>query len=377
MLDNISVTPSTTGTTALVASEACTINSVAGVQVQDVKLGYGPHGTFNQVDAGTGLPVAVQGTVPVSASALPLPAGAATDASVQAITTKLGASPAQEHVTAASPLAVRLSDGTAFYNATGGGGGGGTASSFGSAFPANGTAAGFKDSTGANLVPANLDAAGLLKVNVVAGGAGGGIVTQATGTNLHTVVDSGTISLTGALPAGANALGSVSVSNLPATQAISAAALPLPTGAAADGADGTGIALPTGGAGIRGWLSGIYKALINALTVVPNPGTACVSGVTADITDATSHSLVTAPGAGLRNYLTHICITNAGANATRVDILDGATLIYSGFVDANYGGLVLSFPTPLRQPSTATALNVQCATAGAQVRASACGFAAA
>ena len=42
------------------------------------------------------------------------------------------------------------------------------------------------------------------------------IATQATGTNLHTVVDSG----------------SVSVSNFPATQAISATSLPLPTGAA-------------------------------------------------------------------------------------------------------------------------------------------------
>ena len=37
-----------------------------------------------------------------------------------------------------------------------------------------------------------------------------------------------------ALPAGSNAIGSVSVSNFPATQAISAASLPLPTGAALD-----------------------------------------------------------------------------------------------------------------------------------------------
>ena len=73
--------------------------------------------------------------------------------------------------------------------------------------------------------------------------------------------------------------GSVTVDNLPATQAVSAASLPLPTGAAmetggnlaalasAQGADGTGIAQPTGGAGIRGWLSGIYKAVSGTLSV--------------------------------------------------------------------------------------------------------------
>lgn len=48
---------------------------------------------------------------------------------------------------------------------------------------------------------------------------------------------------------------------------VSASALPLPTGAAADGNDGTGINLPAGGVGIRGWLSGIYGKLSNPLSV--------------------------------------------------------------------------------------------------------------
>lgn len=50
------------------------------------------------------------------------------------------------------------------------------------------------------------------------------------------------------------------------TQPISAASLPLPTGAAQDGTDGTGITPPTGGVGIRGWLSGIYKILNAGIT---------------------------------------------------------------------------------------------------------------
>ena len=62
------------------------------------------------------------------------------------------------------------------------------------------------------------------------GTAGNGIfVNPGTGA---TFPISGSVTLGGALPAGANAIGSVSVSNFPGTQPVSAAALPLPTGAA-------------------------------------------------------------------------------------------------------------------------------------------------
>lgn len=45
-----------------------------------------------------------------------------------------------------------------------GAGSGGTSSDFAAAFPGAGTAAGFKDSTGTNMAPGNLDASGNLKV---------------------------------------------------------------------------------------------------------------------------------------------------------------------------------------------------------------------
>lgn len=48
---------------------------------------------------------------------------------------------------------------------------------------------------------------------------------------------------------------------------VTATSWPLPTGAAQDGTDGAGITAPTGGVGIRGWLSGIYKLLGNTLSV--------------------------------------------------------------------------------------------------------------
>lgn len=62
------------------------------------------------------------------------------------------------------------SSGNLKINLAAGGGSGGTASSFGAAFPATGTAIGFKDSAGVNMAAGNLDASGYLKVNVAAGG---------------------------------------------------------------------------------------------------------------------------------------------------------------------------------------------------------------
>jgi hypothetical protein len=66
------------------------------------------------------------------------------------------------------------SSGNLKVNVAAGGASGGTSSSFGSAFPATGTAIGFKDSAGTNMAAGNLDASGFLKVNVAAGGGSGG-----------------------------------------------------------------------------------------------------------------------------------------------------------------------------------------------------------
>lgn len=143
-----------------------------------------------------------QSTQPVSAASLPLPSGAATETTLAAIKTdvdKIPSSPATDRATAAAPFSMRLSDGAAFYKATtpsdtqpvsavswplptgasteatlaaiqgrlpsalgsggglqveciagcgGSGSGGGTSSTYGAAFPAAGTAAGFNDASG-------------------------------------------------------------------------------------------------------------------------------------------------------------------------------------------------------------------------------------
>ena len=119
----------------------------------------------------------------------------------------------------------------------------------------------------------------------------------------------------GNFPATQAVSGAVSVSNLPATQAVSAAALPLPTGAATaalqtqisgqlpasigqkamaaslpvaiasdqtnlepGGIAITGTTMPTGGTGLTGWLSAIYKACMAAIP----PGTSHIGSVSLD-----------------------------------------------------------------------------------------------
>lgn len=112
-------------------------------------------------------------------------------------------------------------------NATGGvqvtcvsgcGGSGGTSSTFGAAFPTDGTAIGALDSTGTNMVPLNLDASGNLDVNV---GNASIPVTQSGTWNVGTVtaVTSITNAVTVAQPTAANLNATVVGTGTFATQA--------------------------------------------------------------------------------------------------------------------------------------------------------------
>jgi hypothetical protein len=101
------------------------------------------------------------------------------------------------------------------------------------------------------------------------------------------------------------------------------------------------------------------------------------SGVTAAMTGTTSTSLIAAPGANLRNYVTQLVCTNSHASVgTFVLVQDGSggTTIYNAYAAAVGGGFALTFPAPLRQPTLNTALYVQDVTTGANVICSASGF---
>lgn len=102
-----------------------------------------------------------------------------------------------------------------------------------------------------------------------------------------------------------------------------------------------------------------------------------VSGVTAALTDTTSTQVLAAPASGLRNYITSILVTNSHATVdTFVTIRDGngGTIIWEGFALHLGGGFAIPFPTPVRQPTTATRIDVKCETSGANVIASVCGY---
>ena len=103
-----------------------------------------------------------------------------------------------------------------------------------------------------------------------------------------------------------------------------------------------------------------------------------VSGaITTAMTGTTSTSLVAAPGAGLRNYITTLIISNAHASVgTDVVIQDGSggTTLLTIPAAAVYGGAVINLPVPLRQPTANTALFCANTTTGASTKVSAVGY---
>jgi hypothetical protein len=119
--------------------------------------------------------------------------------------------------------------------------------------------------------------------------------------------------------------------------------------------------------------------LARKLIVLPyaNPENFVSGAITSAMTGTTSTSLIAAPAAGLRNYLTQITISNSHATVgTDVVIQDGSggTTLYTIPAAAAYGGASITFPTPLRQPTTATAIYVANVTTGSSIKVSASGY---
>lgn len=96
------------------------------------------------------------------------------------------------------------------------------------------------------------------------------------------------------------------------------------------------------------------------------------NGTTAAITDTTSTSVIASAGGSLRHYVTDCMVTNSHATVgTFVQILDGSTVLDSGFAAAAGGGFSRTYPVP-RRGTAATALNCQATTTGANFKCS-CG----
>jgi hypothetical protein len=128
----------------------------------------------------------------------------------------------------------------------------------------------------------------------------------------------------------------------------------------------------------NGYVARLLTDLVGKLIILPyaNPEN-FVSGVTSVITGSLTTSLIAAPAAGLRNYITQVIATNAHATVgTFVNLQDGnnGATFYSGYAAPAGGGFAISFPTPLRQPSSASALYVACTITGASVVVAASGY---
>lgn len=103
-----------------------------------------------------------------------------------------------------------------------------------------------------------------------------------------------------------------------------------------------------------------------------------VSGcISSAMTGTTSTSLIAAPAAGLRNYITQITVSNSHATVgTDIIIQDGSggTTLYVIPAAAVFGGASITFPVPLRQPTTATAIFCANVTTGSNTKVSASGY---
>ena len=108
-----------------------------------------------------------------------------------------------------------------------------------------------------------------------------------------------------------------------------------------------------------------------------NPENFVSGAITTAMTGTTSTSLMAAPAAGLRNYITAIIVSNAHATVgTDVIIQDGSggTTLMTIPAASVYGGAVITLPTPLRQPTANTALFCANVTTGASTKVSVVGY---
>lgn len=95
------------------------------------------------------------------------------------------------------------------------------------------------------------------------------------------------------------------------------------------------------------------------------------------ITTATTTTLQAAQAAGVRNYLVGLQCFNSNTTGTEVQVLDGASVIWDGYVgpNTNNGFPYLNFSIPLRG-TAATAMSLKTLTTAASLYCSAQGYAA-
>jgi len=109
---------------------------------------------------------------------------------------------------------------------------------------------------------------------------------------------------------------------------------------------------------------------INIATPTPNKPVALIK------TSTSIEDVIGAPGAGLRLHITLLTLSNTSSTASRVDISDGADVLFSFLLAADGGGAVVPFALPWKLTSN-TALRANLGTSVTDVRITAQAFTAA
>lgn len=135
------------------------------------------------------------------------------------------------------------------------------------------------------------------------------------------------------LPAGTNAVGSVSVNNFPATQPVSIATN------TPDVTDRAGRLLGVLSAGTNS-IGTVQQNLAPTGTLGTSSGNIAPPFYEAGTAAAASGVVIAAPGAGLSLYVTDMEGTNEGTAATALVFLEGTTTKYRRFMAASGGGFV-------------------------------------
>jgi hypothetical protein len=169
--------------------------------------------------------------------------------------------------------------------------------------------------TAGNFSPFQLDNAGNLLVNVKAGGAGGGIVTQTTGTNLHMVADAVPVDPFGANTDAASATGSISAKLKGVATALGITALTTNSGAA----DARTLRVSVDSGQIP--ISGQHVAAQSVPTVQ--------AGFPYETVAASASNQVLGGAGAAGDYLSHVLISPATAGCGAVTIFDNAVVIAS------------------------------------------------
>ena len=357
--------------------------------------------------------------VPVSASALPLPAGAATETTVAAISTK---SPIGAAAKAASRPVTIATDQTPLADVTASGtittqnlvpAGTATAGSaveisvnsvatltfqvvgtYTGALSLQGTVDGtnwitfggtpiLNINTGSLLASVTsalqstfqADVAGFNKVRITALAA----VTGTATLTLRATTAPSLISIDSALPTGANTIGAVTIASGTVTTVTTVTTV----GTVTTLANGqTAHSSPSSGSPVR--IGGRVNTAVDTTLAngdasdlfMTTAGQAVIKAFATSeldwqnfqtLTTNTAAAAKAAGAASVRNYVTAVTVQNTNATATTFLILDGASTLFQVSLPASMTlPISIVFPTPLRG-TAATALNVNCGTTGANV----------